>query len=221
MKLTLLFVDELRGFYKSKVMLFLWVGLPVIAILFSFVQSSTTGQAIPFTVISSLVVSSLAGTLASVMLAVSLINEKNRHVYELFLIRPLKRQDIILAKFLSVYVCVAIASFISVLTGIVTDYLTTGTLSSIIFDNLGQSLAISLSMVAIACAAGVLIGVASPSVLVGAILVIYGGNQISVIPLLPTLLNIPDAVLLTVVLAVVMTAMLLAIAVILFERKQF
>jgi ABC-2 type transport system permease protein len=221
MNLALLFVDELSGFYKSKVMLFLWVGLPVIAILFRFVQVSTTGQAIPFTVISSLVVSSLAGTLASVMLAVSLINEKNRHVYELFLIRPIKRQDIILAKFLSVYVCVAIASFISVLTGIVTDYITTGSLSAIIFDNLGQSLAISLSMVSIACAAGVLIGVAAPSVLVGAILVIYGGNQISVIPLLPTLLNIPDAVLLTVVLAVVMTTMLLALAVILFERKQF
>jgi ABC-2 type transport system permease protein len=118
-------------------------------------------------------------------------------------------------------VCVAIASFISVLTGIVTDYITTGSLSAIIFDNLGQSLAISLSMVSIACAAGVLIGVAAPSVLVGAILVIYGGNQISVIPLLPTLLNIPDAVLLTVVLAVVMTTMLLALAVILFERKQF
>jgi ABC-2 type transport system permease protein len=221
MNLALLFVDELRGFYKSKVMLFLWVGLPLIAILFRFVQVSTTGQAIPFTVISSLVVSSLAGTLASVMLAVSLINEKNRHVYELFLIRPIKRQDIILSKFFSVYVCVAIASFISVLTGIVTDYITTGSLSAIIFDNLGQSLAISLSMVSIACAAGVLIGVAAPSVLVGAILVIYGGNQISVIPLLPTLLNIPDAVLLTVVLAVVMTTMLLALAVILFERKQF
>jgi ABC-2 type transport system permease protein len=221
MNLALLFVDELRGFYKSKVMLFLWVGLPLIAILFRFVQVSTTGQAIPFTVISSLVVSSLAGTLASVMLAVSLINEKNRHVYELFLIRPIKRQDIILSKFFSVYVCVAIASFISVLTGIVTDYITTGSLSAIIFDNLGQSLAISLSMVSIACAAGVLIGVAAPTVLVGAILVIYGGNQISVIPLLPTLLNIPDAVLLTVVLAVVMTTMLLALAVILFERKQF
>ena len=108
MKLALLFVDELRGFYKSKVMLFLWVGLPVIAILFRFVQSSMTGQAISFTVISSLVVSSLAGTLASVMLAVSLINEKNRHVYELFLIRPLKRQDILLAKFFSIYACVAV-----------------------------------------------------------------------------------------------------------------
>ena len=103
MKLQLLYVDELRGFYKSKVMLFLWIGLPIVALLFRFVQVSTTGQAIPFTVISALVVSSLAGTLAAVMLTVSIINEKNRHVYELFLIRPLKRRDIMLSKFLSVY----------------------------------------------------------------------------------------------------------------------
>ncbi len=221
MKLALLFVDELRGFYKSKVMLFLWVGLPVIAILFRFVQSSATGQDIPFTVIASLVVSSLAGTLASVMLAVSIINEKNRHVYELFLIRPLKRQDILLAKYFSIFACVAIASFTSVLAGLATDYLTTGALSGIAFENLWQSLTISLSMIAIACAAGVLIGVASPTVLVGAILVIYGGNQISVLPLLPTLLNIPNAVLLTVAIAVIMASVLLGAAFVLFERKQF
>ena len=81
MKLPLLYVDELRGFYKSKVMIFLWAGLPIIAILFRFVQYESTGQTIPFTVISVLVVSSLAGTLAAVMLTVSIINEKNRHVY--------------------------------------------------------------------------------------------------------------------------------------------
>lgn len=221
MKLPLLLVDELRGFYKSKVMLFLWVGLPVIAIFFRFIQSSVEGQAIPFAVISALVVSSLAGTLASVMLAVSIINEKNRHVYDLFLIRPLKRQDIILAKFFSVYICVAIASFISVLAGIATDYITSGTLSTIAFDSIGQSLAISISMLVIACSVGVLIGVVSPSVLVGAILVIYGGNQVSVISLVPTLLNIEDAVLLTVGLAVLTATVLLALAVVLFERKQF
>ena len=221
MKLPLLFADELRGFYKSKVMIFLWVGLPVIAILFRFVQVSTTGQAIPFTVISALVVSSLAGTLAAVMLTVSIINEKNRHVYELFLIRPLKRRDILISKFLSVYVCVAIASFLSVLVGLATDYATTGTLAAAALNNLGQSLAISLSMVAVACAAGVLIGVASPSVLVGAILVIYGGNQISVIPLVPTLLNLPEAALFTMGLAAVVTVVLLAAAAGLFERKQF
>ena len=221
MSLPLLFVDELRGFYKSKVMLFLWVGLPVIAILFRFVQVTTTGQEISFTVISTLIVSSLAGTLASVMLAVSIINEKNRHVYELFLIRPLKRRDILFSKYLSVYLCVAIASFISVLVGIVTDFVIGGTLSTAVFDSLGQSLALSFSMIAIACAAGVLIGVLSPSVLVGAILVIYGGNQTSIIPLLPTLLNISDAVLVTIALAVITAAALLALAVFLFELKQF
>jgi ABC-2 type transport system permease protein len=221
MKLPLLFVDELRGFYKSKVMLFLWIGLPVIAILFRFVQSSTTGQDIPFTVISTLVVSSLAGTLASVMLAVSIINEKNKNVYELFLIRPLKRRDLMLAKFLSVYLCVAVASMISVLVGVTTDYLTTGVLSATILDSTVQSLTVSLSMLAVACSAGVLIGVASPSVMVGAILVIYGGNQISVIPLVPTLLNLPEATLFTVGLATAVTAVLVGAAIGLFERKQF
>jgi ABC-2 type transport system permease protein len=221
MNLSLLFVDELRGFYKSRVMVFLWVGLPIIAILFRFVQSGVTGQAIPFTVISTLVTSSLAGTLASVMLAVSLINERNRHVYELFLIRPIKRRDIILAKFFSVYICVAIAIFISFFVGMATDYLTTGTLATVIFGNLGQSLSISFSMVAVACAAGVLIGVAAPSVLVGAILIIYGGNQISVIPLVPTLLNISNGNLFTIGLSAIVTGVLLAVAVYLFEKKQF
>ena len=221
MKLRLLFVDELRGFYKSKVMIFLWIGLPIIALLFRFVSASSSGQTIPFTLVSAIVVSSLAGTLASVMLAVFIINEKNRHVYELFLIRPLKRRDIILAKFFSVYTCVAIASFIAVLAGMITDYATTGTLSASVLSNMGQSLATSLSMIAVACAAGVLIGVASPSVLVGAILVIYGGNQISVIPLVPTLLNLQDATVFTIVLAGATAAGLLAVAVALFERKQF
>ena len=221
MKLPLLYADELRGFYKSKVMLFLWVGLPIVAVLFRFLQYGTTGQPISFTVVSTLVVSSLAGTLAAVMLTVSIINEKNRRVYELFLIRPLRRLDIILAKFLSVYTCVAIASFTAVFVGMATDYLTTGTLSATMFNNLGQSLAINLSMVAVACAAGVLIGIAAPSVLVGAILVIYGGNQISVLPLVPTLLNISDAALFTIGLAALTTALLLTAAIGLFERKQF
>jgi ABC-2 type transport system permease protein len=221
MKTGLLFVDELRGFYKSKVMIFLWVGLPVIALLFRFVSAGSSGQSIPFTVISALVVSSIGGTLASVMLAVFIINEKNRRVYDLFLIRPLKRRDILLAKFFSVYTCVAIASFIAVLVGIVTDYATTGALSTTILTDAGQSLAISLSMIAVACSAGVLIGIASPTVLVGAILVIYGGNQISVISLVPTLLNLPDASVFTIALAALVAVILLATAITVFNRKQF
>ena len=221
MKTGLLFVDELRGFYKSKVMIFLWVGLPVIALLFRFISASISGQSIPFIVISALVVSSIGGTLASVMLAVFIINEKNRRVYDLFLIRPLKRRDLLLAKFFSVYTCVAIASFIAVLSGIVTDYATTGVLSTAILTDAGQSLAISLSMIAVACSAGVLIGIASPTVLVGAILVIYGGNQISVIPLVPTLLNLPYSSVFTIVIAAAVAVGLLAAAITVFNRKQF
>jgi ABC-2 type transport system permease protein len=221
MQLGLLFVDELRGFYKSKVMIFLWIGLPVIALLFRYISSISSGQSLPFTLISALVVSSIGGTLASVMLAVFLINEKNRHVYDLFLIRPLKRRDIILSKFLSVYVCVAIASLIAVLAGITVDFASTGALSTTILTDAGQSLATSLSMIAVACSAGVIIGVASPSVLVGAILVIYGGNQISVIPLVPTLLNIQNAALFTIGLAGAVAAALLCGAILMFEKKQF
>jgi ABC-2 type transport system permease protein len=221
MQLGLLFVDELRGFYKSKVMIFLWIGLPVIALLFRYISSISSGQSLPFTLISALVVSSIGGTLASVMLTVFLINEKNRHVYDLFLIRPLKRKDIILSKFFSVYVCVSIASLIAVLAGITVDFASTGALSTTILTDAGQSLATSLSMIAVACSAGVIIGVASPSVLVGAILVIYGGNQISVIPLVPTLLNIQNAALFTIGLAGAVAAALLGGAILLFEKKQF
>jgi len=221
MKTGLLFVDELRGFYKSKVMIFLWVGLPIIALMFRFISAGSSGQSIPFTVISALVVSSIGGTLASVMLAVFIINEKNRRVYDLFLIRPLNRRDILLAKFFSVYTCVAIASFIAVLSGIVTDYATTGVLLTAILTDAGQSLAISLSMIAVACSAGVLIGIASPTVLVGAILVIYGGNQISVIPLVPTLLNLPYSSVFTIVIAAAVAVGLLAAAITVFNRKQF
>ncbi|MGF3521903.1 MAG: hypothetical protein ACQXXJ_02260 [Candidatus Bathyarchaeia archaeon] len=221
MKLPLLFADELRGFYKSKLMLFLWIGLPVIALLFRFVQTTSTGQDIPFTVISTIVISSLAGTLSSVMLAVSIINEKNRNVYTLFLIRPLKRRELLLAKFLAVYSCVTIASLFAVLVGMATDYVTAGALSAALLDNTVQSLVTSLSMLAVSCAAGVLIGVVSPSVMVGAILVIYGGNQISVLPLLPTILNITHATLFTTAAALLTCSALLLLAIGLFERKQF
>jgi hypothetical protein len=58
-------------------------------------------------------------------------------------------------------------------------------------------------------------------VLVGAILVIYGGNQISIIPLIPTLLNIEEATIFTIILAGAVASGLLLAAITLFESKQF
>jgi len=221
MNLFNLYKDELRGFFKSKIMAFLWIGLPVLVIVFHFLQNTSTDQTIPFTWLSALIVSSIGGTLSAVMLSVSIINEKSRHVYELFLIRPVKRYEIMLAKFLAVYSCVAVASLIAISFGMVSDWVTTGTISHDVLSSAGESLAISLSMIAVSCSAGVLIGLVSPSIIVGAILVIYGGNSLSVIPLIPNMLEVADAAVFTIGLSGIVTLMLLAVAVISFNRKQF
>jgi len=220
MSLPLLLKDELRGFYRSKVMIFLWIGLPLMAVLFQF-WSASTQQVFSFTLLSAVLVSSIGGTLASVMLAVSIINEKNRHVYELFLIRPVKRWNLIAAKFFAVYICIAVASFLAIAMGIGTDYLARGGASGTVLKDTLQSVSISMSMMAVSSAAGVLIGVASPSVLVGAILVIYGGNQISAIPMIPTILNVGNASLFTMSSGILISTVLLILAALIFNKKQF
>lgn len=220
MSLLLLLKDELRGFYRSKVMIFLWVGLPLMTVLFQF-WSASTQQVFSFTLLSAVLVSSIGGTLASVMLAVSIINEKNRHVYELFLIRPVKRWNLIAAKFFAVYICIAVASFLAIAIGIGTDCLVRDGASGTVLKDTLQSVSVSMSMMAVSSAAGVLIGVASPSVLVGAILVIYGGNQISAIPMIPTILNIGNASLFTISSGILISTVLLILAALIFNKKQF
>jgi len=184
--------------------------------------SPDTGEALPFSALSAIVVSSLAGTLAAVMLTVSIINEKTRHVYDLFLIRPLKRWQLIISKFLAVYACIAIASFLALMLGLIIDYLTIQGPSQAILSSTSQSLATSLCMMAISSSAGILIGVATSSILVGVILVIYGANQISAIAtLLPNMAMIPNPVYLTVVLGSAISCIFLIVAIFLFIRKEF
>jgi len=98
LSLRLLFLDELKGYAKSKVMIVLWFGLPLLSLLIYFLQPDTEGLPISFLV--GLLVSSIGGTLSGIMLSTSIVSEKNRHVYELFLIRPVKRSSLLLAKFL-------------------------------------------------------------------------------------------------------------------------
>lgn len=219
MNFALLVQDEMRGFYRSKVMLFLWIGLPILTILFHF-WSSLQGGELPLTALSAIITSSIGGTLASVMLAVSIINEKTQHVYDLFLVRPVRRWNIILSKFLAVYTCIAVASGLSLLLGLIIDYVNVGGLSDAILRDTLLSLATSLSMMAVSSSIGVLIGVAAPSVLVGVILVIYGGNQISALPIIPTILNISNATLFTIVFGVVISSIMLVLATFIFNRKQ-
>jgi len=220
MSFGLLFVDELRGFYKSKVMIVLWVGLPIIPLLMHLLPMDTEGM--PVSVLVGLLMASISGTLSSVMLSTTVVNEKINHVYDLFLIRPVKRRNLLLAKFLAVYACLIVAILISLVVGVIIDYFTQNLPLSLIFEGVWDSLAISLAAMAIACSAGLLIGVLVNSVMVAAILSVYLGNQLSMIAVLPAILiTTIDPVLFSAIVGVVASGAILTAMILIFNRKQF
>jgi ABC-type transport system involved in multi-copper enzyme maturation permease subunit len=176
----------------------------------------------PVTVLVALLISSLGGTLASVMLSTSIVNEKSRRVYDLFLIRPVKRRDIVLSKFISVYFCLVVAVFIALIVGIVYDVIANETLLSMVIDNAIESLVISLSAMAIASSAGILIGMFSNSVSLAAILAIYLGNQLSMISVLPGFfIESINPAIFAGVLDSILTIVIIYIAIMIFNKKQF
>ncbi len=217
MSLAILFKDELTGFYKSKVMLFLLVGLPVISLLLYALSPDTGG--IPVSVFIALIVSSVGGALASIMLVVTIINEKERGVYDLFVIRPIKRWHIIISKFMAVFLCLAIAGIVSIVAGVLVDAAIEGAISSTLLQGLGDSIIITLCMISIACSASVLIGVMAPSILIGVIAVLYGANQLAALVVLPVFLA-HSPIYIAVMVAVGISFVLLALALYLFNRKQ-
>jgi len=216
MSLTLLFVDELRGFYKSYVMLFLWVGMPLLAIVVHLFAAGD--EQVSVSALSALLVSIISGTLASAMLVVSILSERERHVFDLFVVRPVKRRDLLLSKFFAVYLCVVAAAMIAVGVGALIDRFDSSLPMDAVLAGVAKSLVMSFAMLAVTAAAGVLIGIAAPSMLVGVILVIYGGNQISGIVGAAGIFLGNDA--LTIGLGLAAAAALLAISVRVFDRKQ-
>ncbi len=183
MSLSLLIKDEFKGFYKSKVMLVLWIGMPLISLLLHYFQPDTEG--IPLSILVGLMVSSLSGTLAAVMLSTTIVSEKDRHVYDLFLIRPVKRWNLMFAKLIAVYLCLVIAIFLSVLVGLLLDLIKLDIPPETLLDGIWDSLAISLSAMAISCSISILIGILVNSTMLAAILAIYVGNQLSLLAVLP------------------------------------
>ena len=217
MNLGLLFRDELKGFYKSKVMLTLWVGLPVLTLIIYF--ASPTGQGMSLASFTAIIIGSIGGMLAAAMLVSSIITEKSRHVFDLFVIRPVKRSDIVLSKFLATYVCVTAAGIIALAFGIAFDLVRNGSLQADILSVSFNALIMATSMTAIACSAGVLIGFLANTMLTGIVLVIYGANQLSVVAALPGLL-LPNDPLLPLIPGIAVSVVLLALTIRMFNRKQ-
>ncbi|WP_019177420.1 ABC transporter permease [Methanomassiliicoccus luminyensis] len=213
MSLALLIKDELNGFYRSKVMAILFVGLPAIAVLMYILSPDLGGM--PLGAFTALLVSSTAGLLASTTLAVSIINERSQGAFDLFLVRPVKRSHLLLAKYLAVLTCVVLAAALALVLANGYDWYVSGTVD---LGALRGPMLVTLTMACLCSAAAVLFGSLVRSVLVGVILTLYGGNQLSAVVVLPALENM-FSLEATAALGIGLSIVILGLATTIFNRR--
>ncbi|HEU4733406.1 MAG TPA: ABC transporter permease [Kofleriaceae bacterium] len=221
----LLVRDELIGFARSKVMLVLWVVLPCIALLgFLTLGNHVLGGAgarMTATAFMSFLESSLAGTVAALMIAVDLVSERNRNVYVLLAIRPIRREAIVWAKLLAVFGCVTVACVVSLLLGIVVDLVRGHPPTADGLYDTARALVSMTAVVALSTAAGALFGVLARTILVAVILVLYVGQNVAIVPMLPAYLGVlPDRFWLFMVISAALAAIVSWLAGLAFRRLQ-
>jgi ABC-2 type transport system permease protein len=214
--------DELIGFARSKVMLVLWVVLPLLALLgFLTLGSRMSGGVMSATAFMSFLESSIAGTVAALMIAVDLVTERNRNVYVLLAIRPIRREAIVWAKFAAVFGCVTVACIVSLMLGTVVDLFRGVTPTAASLYETGKALISMTAVIGLATAAGALFGVLVRSILVAVILVLYVGQNITIVPMLPAYLHVlPDQFWLFMVISYALLGGVLWLAGFVFRRAQ-
>jgi ABC-type transport system involved in multi-copper enzyme maturation permease subunit len=219
--------DELIGYFKSKVMLVLWILMPLVAIGGYFVLPSTlrgggfAGASMSATMFMSLLMSSLAGTVASIMVAVDIVSERNRRVYDLFVIRPVRRDAIIWAKFLAVFGCVTIACFVSIALGLGLDAIRGEPPTAAALADAARSLATLGGVLAMSTAGGVCIGVLARSILVAVILVLYVGQNLTFLPMLPGYFGVvPNLFWLVILISFALAALVVYVSGVMFRRAE-
>lgn len=216
--------DELIGFARSKVMLVLWIILPCIALAgFLLLPDRVLGVKayLTATAFMGLIESSVAGTVAALMIAVDIVSERNRNVYPLLVIRPIRREAVILAKFLAVFGCVAVACIVSLLLGMVVDLFRGMTPTADSLYGTGRALVSMTAVNAMSTAAGALFGVLARSIVVAVILVLYVGQNIAIVPMLPTYFGVlPDRFWLFMLISLALVVIVVWLATRAFRRAQ-
>jgi hypothetical protein len=220
---TMLIVrDELVGFAKSKVMLVLWVVLPALGVLGYFVLPSQLksgmGRMLSASAFMALIESSIAGTVAALMVAVDIVSEKNRKVYDLYVIRPIPRRAIILAKFIAVFACVTIACLVSMGAGIAVDAIRG---QPVYLAETVKPFTSLVCVIALSASVGVFFGVTSKTILVAVILILYVGQNLAIVPMLPMYFGIlPNSFWMFIAISVALVALVLWASVGLFKRSE-
>jgi len=199
-------------------MVALWIGLPLLTVLLKLIQPDTEG--IPLLLLAAVLVGSIGGTLSAVLLSTTITGERNRHVYDLFLTRPVHRETLLLAKYFAALTCLFVAAFGAIGFALAVDA-ATGALVPGLAGQLGESLLVSISGMAIASAVGVLFGVLIDSIAVSAILSVYLGNQLTAVIILPAVLvdglNVP---LFAGIVGAAVPTLIMVVAVVVFKRKS-
>ena len=225
-KTWILFKDELNGFAKSSVMIGMWIGMPLLGLLLYFILPDTSAmgpgrQATPMSTLMGLFLSSIAATLGSIMTAIEIVNEKNKRVYDMFVIRPIKRGSLMTAKFFAVFICVSVALFISLGLGLLIDLFSGVPISPLMLEGMANSFLSSVGVIAVATAGGVLIGVASSSVLMAVMLVWFGSQNLIFIPMIPSLIGLPEYTWIAMIITTILTSVLLFLASMVFRKMEF
>ena len=224
----LLVRDELVGFARSRVMIAMWIVLPACSLLVYLLLpgdaliDSGFGAELSATAFMGLLLSSLAGTVAAVMVAADIVGERNRNVYELFLIRPIRPEALILAKFTAVFVCVGVACIASLALGLAFDVLQGATLGTAEFRDAVRVLASLLGVVGLSAAVGVFFGVVSRSIVIAVVLVLYIGQNLAIIPMLPVYLGVlPEHFWIVMAITTLLVLAVLWGAALLFRRAEY
>lgn len=194
-------------------MLVLVIGMPLIAVLMYLLSPDLGGM--PLGAFTAVTISSMAGLLASTTLAVSIINERTQGAYDLFLVRPVKRSHLLLAKYLAVVGCVVLAAVLAIVIANAYDWSVNGIVD---IDGLGQPVLVVITMACVSCAVAVLVGTLVRTVLVGVILTIYGGNQLSAVIVLTSLENVLSTEA-SAAIGLALAAVVLVAALVLFKGK--
>jgi ABC-2 type transport system permease protein len=220
--------DELIGFAKSKVMLVLWLVLPALCLVGYLVlpaelfDHGAGVRGLSATAFMAFITSSIAGTVAALMVAVDIVAEKNRKVYELYVIRPVRPEAIIWAKFLAVFLCVTVGCVTAILLGIGLDWIRGEPIEAkLVYDAFKSNVAM-VGVIAISAAVGVFFGVICKTIVVAVLLVLYGGQNIAIIPMLPMYLGIfPNQFWIVMLISAGVTLGLQLVSGVVFRRAQY
>lgn len=215
--LKLLYLDELVGFARSRVMHVLFIGLPALTVLLRLVQPDTEG--VPLFSFVAILVSSIGGTLSAVLLSTTVTNERTGGVYDLFLIRPVSRGSLLLSKFFAALSALLVAVVLSMAVGVAVDLIAGRYTAAVVSESL-EAIVLCIAGMAVACSVGLFFGTVFDSVAVSAILAVYLGNQLSALVLLPAVFfERIDPMLFALVTGVVVPAAILVVTIRIFSKK--